>query len=281
MRKAQRVEATDIYWEYEIPIPKRTNGLSSVFHVSYCFFHKHMTERPCYRDADMLLILLNGCPRFEHVDGSVEAGRGSVTLYRRGEVQAYATEGIFEVIGLLLHLSSPMKRLLTSAGHPHGQTWTDALSDPNLEAVQEFVDNQHLSPEVAQIRNGILCDWVISQCLRIPLSEGLPRRARFSDIAEYIRMNPLTPHRIRELARMAHLSPSRFGALFRQEYGQSIGQFIIDVRMQHAKHLLKQRTYTAAEIALKMGYNSPYAFYAAFKKQTGMSPKNYLQQESR
>jgi len=59
---------------------------------------------------------------------------------------------------------------------------------------------------------------------------------------------------------------------------QSITEFIRTIRLNYAIELLKKRTGTISEIAYDAGFNNPTYFSISFKKQFGISPKEYLNQ---
>ena len=59
---------------------------------------------------------------------------------------------------------------------------------------------------------------------------------------------------------------------------QSITEFIRTIRLNYAIELLKKRAGTISEIAYDAGFNNPTYFSISFKKQYGISPKEYLNQ---
>ena len=61
---------------------------------------------------------------------------------------------------------------------------------------------------------------------------------------------------------------------FRREFNMSVGQFIINERINKAKKLLISTTYSISEIALRCGFLNSYYFSNAFKKITGTSPSS-------
>lgn len=63
--------------------------------------------------------------------------------------------------------------------------------------------------------------------------------------------------------------------LFSLHYGTSPRQFIIDMRIQKAKSLLTNGTYTITAISEECGFSSLYHFCRAFKDKTGMTPTEY------
>jgi len=80
------------------------------------------------------------------------------------------------------------------------------------------------------------------------------------------------------LADVAHhvgLSTNYLATLFKQKVGRTIIDFLTEVRIEEAKHLLTETDAKVAEIAEQVGYHSPYYFSRAFKKAVGCSPRTY------
>lgn len=73
--------------------------------------------------------------------------------------------------------------------------------------------------------------------------------------------------------------PSRVISLtLSQIANQNLVDFINSYRIEHFKELIKQESssnYTLVAIAESCGFKSSSVFYAAFKKQTGITPKQY------
>ncbi len=49
------------------------------------------------------------------------------------------------------------------------------------------------------------------------------------------------------------------------------------LRMRQAMALLASESYTIETVAQQVGYDSPFAFSAAFKRHQGVSPSEYRQ----
>ncbi|WP_017446607.1 helix-turn-helix transcriptional regulator [Gayadomonas joobiniege] len=75
------------------------------------------------------------------------------------------------------------------------------------------------------------------------------------------------------------ISRSRAIKLFKQKTGQTINQYLIQVRMEKAKQLLTVKSVT--ETAFEVGFNNSAYFSTAFKKHTGQSPKAYQKNMTR
>lgn len=86
---------------------------------------------------------------------------------------------------------------------------------------------------------------------------------------------------VERLARQAKLSPSRFSAVFHQAFGQTPYQYVLHMRVQHAKELLVESTLTLAEIADLCGFTDIHHFSKTFKKSTGETPGSYRHERRR
>jgi len=102
----------------------------------------------------------------------------------------------------------------------------------------------------------------------------------------YILQNYVQPLTLEEVARKVHLSPAYFSSLFSQEQKQTFSNFLITIRLEKAKELLKQNpSVSIAEISQQIGYKDANYFSRVFKKMTGIPPglyrKSLLENESR
>ena len=80
---------------------------------------------------------------------------------------------------------------------------------------------------------------------------------------------------IADVARHACLSPSRLRAVFRQEAGVSLGEFIARNRIDRACALLGTSELNISEVAAACGFDSIYSFSRAFRRQRGHPPSRY------
>jgi AraC-like DNA-binding protein len=63
--------------------------------------------------------------------------------------------------------------------------------------------------------------------------------------------------------------------VFKKHYGITPLQYVNELRMAEIKHLLHDTGFSISEIAEKNGYDNPGYFSRAFRKYTGMSPREY------
>lgn len=79
-----------------------------------------------------------------------------------------------------------------------------------------------------------------------------------------------------ELSEKVFLNPSYLSTLFKQEMGQTITQYVLQLRMMKAKELLKKRLdLKVYEVGEQVGYPDSIYFNKVFKKMVGVTPKEY------
>jgi two-component system response regulator YesN len=79
-----------------------------------------------------------------------------------------------------------------------------------------------------------------------------------------------------ELADRVFLNPQYISQLFKKQTGQTITDYLLQVRIDKAKEILKYnlelKVYEVGEL---VGYSDPVYFNRLFKKMTGMTPKEF------
>ncbi|MBQ8836608.1 MAG: helix-turn-helix transcriptional regulator [Clostridia bacterium] len=82
------------------------------------------------------------------------------------------------------------------------------------------------------------------------------------------------------LAHLADMSTVYFRKLFTKRYGVSPMKYISNIKIETAKNMLLSNNLTVSEIAEAVGFSSVYSFSRTFKKQTGLSPTEFLKKNS-
>ena len=90
----------------------------------------------------------------------------------------------------------------------------------------------------------------------------------------YLEKNYIEKISLQYLANLANLSISQFCKVFSKAYGMSPGKYIINLRIQKACSLLKNKC-TIAEAAYQCGFNDSNYFTRLFKKNMGKTPRAF------
>lgn len=110
---------------------------------------------------------------------------------------------------------------------------------------------------------------------------GSGERTDLAGIRTYMAQHFHEPLSIEQLAGMAGLKPKYFSDLFKKTYGQSMMDYLTDLRISRAKQYLYESDYLLREIAQKVGYSDEFYFSRKFKKETGMPPSAFVRQKKR
>ncbi|HZG85904.1 response regulator transcription factor [Paenibacillus sp.] len=80
---------------------------------------------------------------------------------------------------------------------------------------------------------------------------------------------------VKTIADRVYLHPVYLSKIYKAETGESLGDYIIRMRMERAHYLLKSTNKKIYEITLELGYQNPQYFSKMFKKFYGMTPNEF------
>jgi AraC-like DNA-binding protein len=147
--------------------------------------------------------------------------------------------------------------------HWSEQSWLRQLADWPFGTAREFVKNAVLtaikSPAERSVHGGTSHVGRATEEVKEIIRREFPHDLTISDIAKRL-----------------YLSPNHLSRLFKAETGQTITGFMIQVRLEHAKRLLRtDRSLKTYEVGDRVGYPDPVYFNKLFKRIVGMTPKQY------
>lgn len=87
--------------------------------------------------------------------------------------------------------------------------------------------------------------------------------------------NPRKYITIPHLSREIGLNETKLKFAFKQQFGVSIYQYLLQNRMEKAKSLLEGTEKSIKQIAYELGYHTPWAFIDAFRKMFEQTPAQY------
>lgn len=98
------------------------------------------------------------------------------------------------------------------------------------------------------------------------------------EIHDFLIQNIEKRFTIEELSKKYLLNTTSLKHIFKGIYGKPIATYLKEYRLQLAMRLLSETSESISEISAKVGYESPGKFTEAFRKHTGLLPKNYRKQ---
>jgi AraC family transcriptional regulator len=103
---------------------------------------------------------------------------------------------------------------------------------------------------------------------------GLPS-ARLHRVLDHVVSHLDAPPSLRCLADLAGMDLYRFVRAFKQSTGLSPHRYVLDARIAQSKELLRDRTLSITEIALRTGFATPSHFSVTFRRVTDMTPRAF------
>ena len=113
---------------------------------------------------------------------------------------------------------------------------------------------------------------------RLGLHVPMPRDRRLARLCQSMIAHPAAPATLESLAAQAHISGRTLARLFEQELGMSFGEWRRRMRLLLSLPRLAAGA-SVTEVALELGYDSPSAFAAMFRRTMGAAPTAYLGQQ--
>lgn len=156
-------------------------------------------------------------------------------------------------------------RFLPSDGKRFRETFLHTVT---LAQSADAVDMLEAQANATELIAAILRDFTA------PARESRPASS-LHWITSYMSLRLGEQMTVGDLAARAHLSPSRFAAVFRRQFGTSPHAYLTSLRIEHACSLLATTDATQAEIARLCGFADVPHFSKTFRRSTGFTPGEY------
>lgn len=179
---------------------------------------------------------------------------------------------------LWLHFDGPLARsyydLLMKAGGPVFTIENLYPVTHNMQRIMEgFQKSQPPREDAISFRITQMLDALLLNDRQSGTSmvRSQPIEAALTFISEHF-AEPLT---LEQIAGRSNLSPYYFTRIFTSETGMTPHQYLIAIRLNSAKYLLRTNSMSIKEIAFASGFNSESSFCATFRKREKLTPSEY------
>lgn len=159
-------------------------------------------------------------------------------------------------------------RLLAKALEPAAEQDGETLA--LLEQVKDAADELKAAPFKQRLE--LLIRQVSDRYVSDPKAKS--GKQLIGSVVQYTRKHYRTVT-LEDISSRFYINKNYFCSLFKQETGDSFGEYLTKVRMEEAKRLLENSELKAYEIAEQVGYTDQRYFSQVFRKYTGMKPTDY------
>jgi AraC-like DNA-binding protein len=257
--------------------------------------HPHdVTETDHYHDFCELVLVLSGRGRHVLEGESFPVAAGNVFVVQGQQVHSFRDRDGLVLVNVMydpLRLPLPAGLLRRLPGYS-----ALFMLEPTFRSAHQFSSRLQLNREDLGVAEA-LADRIEQESadahagheavllgLLMELMVFLSRRYGESDVREsraLLEMGRLIsaleqryrePWTLEELARFARLSRTRLLRVFRQATGKSPIDYLIGLRIEAAKRLLRQSDLNMTDIALETGFGDSNYFARQFRLVTGRTP---------
>lgn len=165
--------------------------------------------------------------------------------------------------------------VLGTAGTSEGRLISQSLSGMIHE--QTMRDEGYESTNIASLHQILVATVRLYERQRGPQPPSPGTRADQAVLLaiEYLQRRYHTAISLNDLADRVHLSPAHLSRSFSRSVGMGVVQFVHRLRAEEACRLLAMTGLQIAQIATRVGYDELAYFSRCFKRQIGLSPKDY------
>ncbi|OTG95451.1 AraC family transcriptional regulator [Acinetobacter sp. ANC 3832] len=104
-----------------------------------------------------------------------------------------------------------------------------------------------------------------------------PQNQKLQQLCKTIKNNLALNWNLEKVAQQLHMSSKTFARHFQKETGLHFSHWLRQAKLMQAMIDLSMQK-SILNVAIDLGYDSPSAFSAMFKRETGLTPTEYLQQ---
>lgn len=120
-----------------------------------------------------------------------------------------------------------------------------------------------------------LCTLLMEQSWHPEESKSALKKTSVANVKEYLDQNYSSRVTLDELSKAFYINKYYLTRVFKEQYGQSITNYLTSLRITHAKQLLRFSDKTVEEIGLECGLGALHYFSRVFKEVEGVAPSVY------
>lgn len=239
--------------------------LLGVFKITRKKFNLSRTNQRAY---DSLSIRLSGSAKFKSENETFNIKKGDILYIPNDADYKQTTDGETIIAIHFINYSHDKEKLetLSLEDTPYAMELFCQMYDIWKEKKQGY---RYLCMSLFyELLHFLYCQQAVQ------FSESISHENEMNIAMDYIHTNYRKgPIEISHLAQMCAVSETYFRKLFKKLNGVSPQQYIINLKLEFAFHLLGSNLYSVSEVSQKSGFQDTKYFSRAFKQHFGYSPK--------
>ena len=240
-----------------------------VFDTKICFLNKHNTKNNQFKlhthNCYEIIYFAVGRGRVFIKGKSYQVSTGSYCIIPPYAEHVEELEGYSEIFFIGFEFNSPSYKI------KEGNYYIDTIAKHSYfnDIFDEFKKQQTEFATAAE--------YLLRLMLLTLLRNANTNNIKCKDlnyIKEYIEQYADQKISFKELAALSGYSYDYFRRIFKQNFGSSPQDYLINIRLENAKNLLKSTQLSCTEIAYNCGFSNSAQMTSMFKRKYGKTPKN-------
>lgn len=206
---------------------------------------------------------------------SYERKRGALLIAKPGDKRQSALH--FSTIFLHFGCTDPeIKELLHSLCGFHPDLNYDLFAPKLLDICETALSFEPDCDILAGAKlTAFLCEVKKHSSASVDFTEKDSNSSIVSEAVEYMKQNYMLPLTIDKLAEHCCLSTSHFHKIFLETAHITPNNYLLNIRLSHARSLLATTKHPISDIAVKCGFNSQAYFSDCFRRKFSISPRAF------
>ncbi|MBE6925970.1 MAG: helix-turn-helix domain-containing protein [Ruminococcaceae bacterium] len=164
----------------------------------------------------------------------------------------------------------------TTTFHPLHCHLDEPATAAFLSKAQELFREQSTDNAFSRLKAASILNEVVIDIARNAVADNAPTDLGIiQDVSVWIQLHIQEDISLAQVAEKFSLTPNYLGTLFKKTMGASYNDYLNNLRINHACHLLQTSDLSMKNIALESGYHSVEYFNYIFKKFCGITPSQY------
>lgn len=238
-----------------------------VTEFGYSAPHKPRVVGPWVRDTYILHYILNDTCHFSGFD----AVSGEAFLIAKDKLHSFSVQPGYRHYWIAFD-GEAVSQILSKydipvQAHTHFQVAHREAAETILHATFKAAEEENGE---AAVHSALFALLPLLELKNAPITHPMDNRMHI--VADFLETHYSSFITMEQVAKTVHLSEKYVCKCFKAQYGVPPQRYLLRVRMERAKSLLKTTDLQITEIAKSVGYASPLVFSTAFKQYAGVSP---------
>ncbi|MBG0964918.1 AraC family transcriptional regulator [Bacillus sp. SRB1LM] len=275
--------------EQAIFMKKEQHHFSSELYFNFCGFSKTLPFHnfgPAVRNSYIIHVVLDGKGMYYVKDKKYSLKKGNIFLIRPGESTFYRADAEEPWVYAWLSFSGKVAEEIIYYSSFKEDNYSVASTNIQqyLDIILECMNCSH-----GTLEHELTLNELTYRFLRLLLTDGVEFskgvKQKFSQLAieamTYIGEHYVEEITVSGVANHLAVNRSHLSRVFQNQFGMSMKDWILRVRMNHATYLLSMTNESVENISYQVGFRSLVVFSRIFKKVTGETPTHYRKRMSK